>query len=139
MRFLTLAGVAAIALLVVGVMLVDEGEVVTLTTVDERGHEAETSLWVVDVDGVTFLRAGDPDSDWLRNLRAHPDVTLERGGVTREVRAVPVDDASAISAVDRAMRRKYGFLDAVVAELIDHTGAVAVRIEGDDVARRESP
>jgi len=138
-RIITLAGVAAIVLLVVGVMLVEEGEVVTLTTVDDRGHDAATGLWIVDIDAASYLRAVSPDSEWLERTRAHPEAELQRGGVTSKVRAVIVPDASVIAAVNRAMRDKYGLVDATVVRLIDHSRAVAIRVEPLELARRATP
>ena len=43
LRYFALAAGTAIVLVVVGVLWVDEGEVVTLTTVDDQGHSSVTS------------------------------------------------------------------------------------------------
>jgi hypothetical protein len=136
LRVVTLAGVAAIVLLVVGVLWVDEGEVVVLTTVDDRGRDVETGLWIVDIGGRAYLRAGHPDSEWLAQLRARPEAELERHGVINKVRAVPVEGSEVIAAVNRAMREKYGLVDVAAVALIDHSGATAIWIESRGVPRR---
>ena len=52
------------------------GEVVKLETEDSIGHTFVTSVWIVDFDRAAWLRAGNPDSDWVRQLRAAPAVFL---------------------------------------------------------------
>ena len=49
--------------------LVDEGEIVTLTTVDDRGREYMTEVWIVDLPTGSYLRAGSSDARWLERLR----------------------------------------------------------------------
>jgi hypothetical protein len=129
LRYLALAAGAAIAFVVVGVSWVDEGEVVTLTTVDVDGRRSVTGLWVVEIDGRTYLRAGSPKAKWLERLRAHPNVVLTRGGVAQEVRATPIEDAALRNAVSWAMREKYGLIDAVLVRIIDHSRAVPILVE----------
>ena len=60
--------------LVVGALLVDEGEVVTLETRNGEGAPFETPLWIVEAAGAQYLRASSPESDWLARVqigRAH--------------------------------------------------------------------
>jgi hypothetical protein len=116
-------------LVVVGVLWVEEGEVVTLTTFDRQGRSSVTGLWIVEIDGATYLRAGSPDAAWLQRLRAFPEVELTRAGVTRKVHATPVEDAALKNAVSWAMREKYGFIDAVLIRIIDHSDAVPILVE----------
>jgi len=129
LRYFTLAVAVVIMVVVVGVLWVDEGEVVTLATVDQHGRHALTGLWIVELDGRTYLRAGSPDASWLKRLRTRPLVELTRGGVTRTVRATPIDDAAVRIAVSWAMREKYGLVDAVLVRIIDHSQAVPILVE----------
>ena len=128
-RYLALAAGAGILLLVVGVLWVDEGEVVTLTTVDDQGRSSVTGLWVVEIDGETYLRAGSHEARWLERIRARPQVEITRNGVTQKVRATPSEDAALRNAVSWAMRDKYGFIDAVLVRIIDHSRAVSILLE----------
>ena len=129
LRYFALAAGAAIVLVVVGVFWVDEGEVVTLTTVDDEGHRSVTGLWIVEIDGRTYLRAGSPEAKWLERIRARPKVELTRDGVTQEVRATPIEDVALRNAVSWAMRGKYGLIDAVLVRIIDHSEAVPILVE----------
>jgi hypothetical protein len=129
LRYFALAAGAGIVLLVVGVLWVDEGEVVTLTTVDDQGHSSVTGLWIVEIDGESYLRAGSPEAKWLERIRARPEAEITRDGVTRKVRATPSKDAALRNAVSWAMRDKYGFIDAVLVRIIDHSEAVSILVE----------
>jgi len=129
LRYLALAAGAAIVLVVVGVAWVDEGEVVTLTTVDDQGRSSVTGLWIVEIGGHLYLRAGSPHAKWLERIRARPVVELTRGGVTQKVRATPIEDAALRNAVSWAMREKYGLVDAVIVRIIDHSQSVPILVE----------
>ena len=75
-------GTAFVAtLLVIAALLIPQGEVVTLHTSDANGDLQQTQLWIVDIEGQRYLRAVDPDSEWLSRLRADPNVEL---GVAHE-------------------------------------------------------
>ena len=68
----------------VGLFVASEygGEVVELDTYDARGNRFTTPLWVVDLHGEPWLRAGDPESAWLQRMRRNPEVEvhLKRDG-----------------------------------------------------------
>jgi hypothetical protein len=129
LRYLALAAGAVIVLVVVGVLWVDEGEVVTLTTVDDQGHSSVTGLWIVEIDGEVYLRAGSREARWLERIRARPVVELTRDGVVQKVRATPIEDAALRNAISWAMREKYGFIDAVLVRIIDHSESVPILVE----------
>jgi hypothetical protein len=129
LRYLALAAGAVIVLVVVGVLWVDEGEVVTLTTVDDQGHSSVTGLWIVEIDGEVYLRAGSREARWLERIRARPVVELTRDGVVQKVRATPIEDAALRNAISWAMREKYGFIDAVLVRIIDHSESVPILLE----------
>ena len=133
MKILLVTVGAVVALLVVGSMAVDEGEVVTLTTLDAGGAAHETQLWVVEIEGQVYLRSASPDTEWLRRLRERPEVVLHRGDPETEIpfRAVPVDGAEdeLHDAVDRAMAEKYGAADRFYSRLFPRERSIAVRLE----------
>lgn len=57
-------------------------EIVELHTLDDTGKSHTTRLWIVDHEGIPYLRAGMASSGWL--LRALPNnaVEMTRNGVT---------------------------------------------------------
>jgi hypothetical protein len=124
--------------LVLGVLLLPEGEVATLSTVAADGAEFETQVWVVEGDGlpeadagVVFLRAGSPDSAWLARLRARPQVELARGEKLRAYVAVPEEDAALRERVNLAMAEKYGIADRLIALVFDQRRSTPIRLVPD--------
>jgi hypothetical protein len=126
---LLLVGLLVGLVVVVTTFGVDEGEVVNLTTVDANGARFETQVWIVEIDGVSWLRAGRPRAKWLARLRANPAVELERGEEVKLYTAIPVDDPSARDAVNRAMAEKYGDADRMVDRIFDRQHSVPIRLE----------
>ena len=127
-RFLILFSSAIAALLLLALAL-PTGELVQLHTVDGRGRDHASTLWVVEIDGALRLRSGNPESEWLERLRDHPVVTLERDGHTRAYRAEVASDALEREAVNEAMARKYGFADRLLRRWVDMAGSVPVRLD----------
>lgn len=118
-------------ILVIGALLLDEGEVVTLMTeADDR--EYETHLWIVDLDGDLYIRANRPDAEWLHRLRDDPEVGLRwRDGIGEDVdfyRVVQVDDEATRDRVASAMARKHGFADRVRGALADDKNSVIMEL-----------
>ena len=126
MRTLMLLGGLVVATVVLAAICVEEGEVATLVTFDSREHAIDTDLWIVDVGDRTYVRAADSETDWLERLLARPEVELRRHGMVSRVRGVPSDDPAVREAVNRAMRRKYGAVDRVVAWVRDRSRCVPV-------------
>jgi hypothetical protein len=120
---------AALAALVLTTALVDEGEVVVLTSSDAQGHGFETRLWLAEIDGELYVRAYRPDAVWLQRLRARPVASLTRRGVKRPVRATPVEDTRLRDAVNRAMAAKYGRADRWLRRLHGSAAPIAVHLE----------
>jgi hypothetical protein len=125
---IAVAVVALLGALGLGVVALSEsGEVVVLTTSDERGQLHTTRLWVVDVDGSPWLRAGQEGSGWYERLRARPDVQLERGEGSQPYQAVPVPEAS--ERINGAMAEKYGLADRIIALGRREGGSIAIRLD----------
>jgi len=119
------------AIFVIGALMADEGEVVTLVTRDaERDHR--THVWIVDVEGQVYLRANQPDALWLERLRARPEVEIvDHVGPEKEPRryyAVIDPDPILRERVNRAMAEKYGFADRVWGRLGIRSRTVPVRL-----------
>lgn len=106
---------ALVVLVFVSQMVASEtGEVVVLTSQGPDGPQ-ETRLWVVDLDGVQYLRAS-PDSGWYQRLVAEPDAMLERQG---EARAYRTEARLELAAeVNDLMQDKYGWRDTYIDLLI---------------------
>jgi len=119
------------ALAVVGALLMDEGEIMTLETrQDDRVYS--TQLWIVELDGVRYLRSGRSDTAWLARVEANPEVGLRTTDVPhaaeQRYRARPVRDAEQRERVNGAMAEKYGFSDRVWSWLVDRTDSVAIEL-----------
>ncbi len=123
--------VAAALLFVISVLVASESgdEVVTLTTVESDGSELATRLWIVDDGGFAWLRAGMPDTRWLRQIESIPEVVVERGDESIRHRAVPVLDSTVRDRIHSLMRDKYGWADQWISLIRDGTQSVPVRLE----------
>jgi hypothetical protein len=124
--------------LVLGVALVPEGEVVTLSTFSPDGVEHETQLWVVDGHGLSgeasgdlYLRAHSGSAGWLERIQVKPQVELRRGGEERAYVAAASEDGTTRDHVNRAMARKYGVSDRLLAWLVDPQASIPVRLVPD--------
>jgi hypothetical protein len=129
LRTLMLLGGLAVVVVALATIWVDEGEVAKLVTFDSRQQAFDTELWIVDIEGRTYVRAADPESDWLERLRTHPELQLRRNDSVSRVRGVPSDDPAVREAVNDAMRRKYGSVDRVVGWVRDRSRCVPVWLE----------
>ena len=89
-----------------------------------RPHRIE--IWfVVDGGDAWLLTERDPETDWVRNLRASPAVTLEIAGIAHECRAAVVEIAPD-HRVRSALATRY---EPSGGELLDWArGALAVRV-----------
>ncbi len=129
-----------VAVVVFGLEVVasESGDVVVLHTRDAGGEDQATRLWVVDHDGVPWLRSGGgTSSGWYGRLVAEPHVELERNGARQSYLAAPEPDQAGM--INDLMRTKYGWRDQVVAVLAgSRRHAVAVRLTPLDGAGRPS-
>jgi hypothetical protein len=129
MRFVTLLiGFLCGAILLTAIAL-DPGEVATLTTYNGDGKAYETQLWLVELDGATYLRAHYVRAEWLARLRERPEVELQRGEEQRGFTARVADDDATRRAVNDAMAAKYGVSDRLVRYFFGLRAAVPVRLE----------
>jgi len=141
-RLLMLAVGIVAAVVVLGAMSVNEGELVVLVTSDEASRHHETQLWVVDIDGHQYLRAGSPRAGWLARLEAEPLVVLTRNDQKSSFIARPQrEDAALRARVNRAMAAKYGFPDRVISYLTDRDRSVPIELEAlhEDVVSEVRP
>lgn len=77
----------------------------TLTTTGRRtGAPQQVPVITVDVDGVVYLVSTRGESQWVRNVRAEPAVTLTTHGAARAYTAteIPVDQRERVLTAYRA-------------------------------------
>ncbi len=124
-----LGSVAAVMLAWFAVQMIaaEHGEVVVLHTRNGNGHLIDTRLWVVDRDGAPWLRAGNPESRWMRQIRKHPEVELERDGSRGRYRAVIEPDAR--GTINAMMLEKYGWAERYIGLFFPRDGSVPIRLE----------
>lgn len=80
--------------------------VTTTGRVSGRPHRIE--IWFAYDGGRLYLMSGGGDrSDWVRNLRRNPHVTLEVGDFTGPAIATILDDAGEDSPIRRLVAGKY--------------------------------
>ena len=118
MKIVTYASLGIIGLVALsflgGLIASESGEVVILTGAGPSGTKS-TRLWVIEIDGIQYLRA-DPEADWYLPLRTAAEVTLVRGEQTEPYRAETRMDQA--TALNRHMRAKYGWRDAYIEWLV---------------------
>ena len=114
--FGVLLGLVALVF-VVQIVASETGEVVVLTSpANQAGRqERETRLWIVDLDGLQYLRAR-PEAGWYQRLLAQPDVELQRAGRTGRYRAETRMEN--VAALNRLMQEKYGWRDSFIGMLM---------------------
>ncbi len=90
-------------------------EVVELHTLDEKGAETITRLWVVDDDGYQYLRVGADGSGWFERLQAVEVADITRNGRRYSYSWSTNQDKSA--QINQLMRDKYGWGDSFIGFL----------------------
>jgi hypothetical protein len=114
MRALRIAGaILGLLLLVAFATYVagEQTEVAVLHTVDDAGATHPTRMWVVDHDGVAWVRVARPERLWFQRLEAQPRVEITRGDTTQAMLAKPDRSPATRAAIDAAFRARYGLVD----------------------------
>lgn len=130
-KWLTIAVAGLLGLLigVLGLEIVasESGEVVVLSVAADGGLE-ETRLWVVDLDGQQYVRAGHTGAGWYAAAVAAPSVRVLRGGQEADYRLEAAPTARA--RVAEAMLAKYGWRERYIATLVGgREGAMPLRLQ----------
>ncbi len=105
----------------------ESGEVVVLSSLDADGKPQETRLWVVDLNGYQYLRAGDPASAWYARIRDNGRVGLQRGDTRAAYDAIA--EPGLRDAVNALVREKYGIADQYISALLGRDDATPIRLE----------
>lgn len=118
-------------IVVIGALLLDEGQVVTLLT-HEDGREYETQVWIVEVDDTLYIRSNQPDSEWLERIDVRPEVGLrwkdDVGAEELRLRAKRVVDPKRRERVNAELARKHGLAEAVWSSLVDRGESVVLEL-----------
>ena len=82
---------------------------ISITVTGRRsGRSIKLPVWFVFEDNkLWLLPVYGSETQWYRNLLAHPAITIQVGGESRTLRARAVREAGAVSKVVRGFREKY--------------------------------
>ena len=84
-------------------------EIKITVTGRKSGRAISNPVWfVLGADKLYLLPVQGSDTQWYKNVRNHPSMQIDAGGVQTEVRAVPVTDPTQVSTVVEKFRGKYG-------------------------------
>jgi deazaflavin-dependent oxidoreductase (nitroreductase family) len=84
-------------------------EVKISVTGRKSGRTISNPVWfVVEDDKLYLLPVKGSDTQWYKNVLAHPTMGLGARHEEAEVRAVPITDAKQVASVVEKFRAKYG-------------------------------
>jgi hypothetical protein len=121
--------VAALAFGAVTLFALEGREVVIVHTRAADGTERQTRTWIADRDGDAWIEAATPERPFYQQLLAQPEVEIERGGVERRYRAVPVPNPQGHVDIRTQLAEKYGWADAWIGLLTDTSDSIEIRLE----------
>ncbi len=133
MRAVRVAAIVALALAAVAAatyLAGEQTEVVVIRTLDGDGTSYDTKVWVVDHEGVPWVRVAQPERFWFQRLSRNPHVRLIRAGVEQAVIARPQDTPEARAVIDQRFRERYGAVDWWYGVLV-RRHAIPVRLDPD--------
>ena len=80
----------------------------------------EIEIWFTQRDRRFYVIAEHPHSQWVENLRAHPEGQVRVAGRSFKVRGrILSPEEPELRAVQELSRRKYGWGEGLVVELIE--------------------
>jgi hypothetical protein len=90
-------------------------EVVELHTIDAEGDAVTTRLWVMDHEGMQYLRVGGDGSGWFARIQANKTIQLTRGDATKTYESKTRPDKSEL--INMLMQDKYTWGDDFFAAM----------------------
>ncbi len=80
-----------------------------ITTVGRKsGRKHQTTIeFAVDENGRLFISTRDARRDWVRNALKNPSVEVTIGGVTRKIKALPLNSDEDKAGLVKLYRKKY--------------------------------
>ena len=91
-------------------------EVVELIAANEAGEKRITRLWVVDDEGMAYLRVGSDGSGWYDRILMNDSVEVVREGVTAEYRVQARPEKSV--RINELMQQKYTWGDTLIGQML---------------------
>ena len=91
-------------------------EVVELIAANEAGEKRITRLWVVDDEGMAYLRVGADGSGWYDRILMNDSVEVVRDGVTAEYRVQARPEKSV--RINELMQQKYTWGDTLIGQML---------------------
>lgn len=75
----------------------------------KSGKRISIPVWfVLEGDNLHLLPVSGSESQWYKNVRKNPSITINARGVEAEFQGVPVTGAKAVKSVVEQFREKYG-------------------------------
>ncbi len=107
-------------------------ERISVRTEDEDGQVRDTTIWLVMVDGLAYIRTST-GSRWGRNVARTPQIVLRVEGESYPVTAQFVEDEQLRRRITARFREKYGWFDAMIS-LLRGSNPPIMRVEprGDE-------
>jgi len=123
-RFVIVLLIVVAVVLGMQVVASETGEVVVV----QVPSGGTVRLWVVDLDGAQYLRAGHAGASWYQPVVSAASVSVERSGTSSQYQAVPQPEER--DRVNAAFATKYGWRDRVVGLLAgDRSDSMPIRLE----------
>ena len=91
-------------------------EVVELIAANDAGEKQITRLWVVDDEGLAYLRVGADDSGWYDRILMNDSVEVVRDGVTAQYRVQARPEKSV--RINELMQQKYTWGDRLIGQML---------------------
>jgi len=114
------------AVMILQIVASERVDVIVLKTLDENADYVETRLWVVDHDGMQYLRAG-ADSGWYLRMKANPEVFMTRKN--KEAKYQAVENSSKVAVINQLMNEKYTWGDDVIGLMVgSRTDAIPMEL-----------
>jgi deazaflavin-dependent oxidoreductase (nitroreductase family) len=89
--------------------LTSTSEIELTTTGRKTGRETSRPVWFVrSGDRLDLLPVTGSDSQWYKNVLAHPAIRLAAGGTEYAAQATPVTDPGRVAEVVAGFRAKHG-------------------------------
>lgn len=106
---------------------------VDIETVRAFGAPRRTTIWIVVVDGVTYVRSWKgPAGRWYREVLVEPDAVIHVLGRRVPARAIPADEPASIEACSRGLNEKYKGDPSTASMLADAVLPTTLRLEPAD-------
>ncbi|MDA0687719.1 MAG: hypothetical protein O2948_03655 [Proteobacteria bacterium] len=116
-----------IALLGIERLAAERVEVVELHTLDEKGENMTTRLWIVDDEGYQYLRVGADGSGWFSRITNNESIALTRNGQTATYTVALRPDKS--ERINALMQDKYTWGDTFIGIVVgSRDGSVPIEL-----------